>query len=86
MTATRPIHRVGLRHFRTTPERAIRWFQAASQRMRRRTRVSGGSYVEIGPVDHYGAYPLGCVFSVEDCGPGTYGHPRYTLSATFDYS
>ena len=78
--ARRPIHQLN-RRFRAPRFRAIQWYRAARKRMARAgVQPSAGSYLSGHDIG------VACVFSIEDCGPATYGHPRYTMHATFDYS
>ena len=63
---------------RATSRRMCQWYRAACGRVRRAGyRVSAGSWIDLlpGPGSVGGA----CVFSVEGCGPATFGHPEATL-------
>ncbi len=61
----------------TTAWRIAQWYEAACKRVRAAGyHVSAGSWIEAAPrLGCAGA----CVFSVEDCGPATYGHPQATI-------
>ena len=64
---------------RSTAQRMQQWYTAATKRLSAKGyRVSAGSYCFT--EDN----PAACVFSIENWGPSTYGHPRYTLLLTVE--
>lgn len=62
---------------RSTAHRINQWYTAAAKRLAAQGyRISGGSWCY--PFPRVGAAGA-CVFSFEDCGPATYGHPEASL-------